>query len=191
MPARRTPVQAGACVVEVEYNPPAMSIGLSQYAKRFLMDPTARETHTVPVLLWESAGSEELRERLVLETLTGFPSNRPRTGDPLVFEVKKGGNKANAFAMGITIGRTGANDIAIDDANVSRFHAWIQQDARTGEWQLVDAESKNGTWIGPLRLAPNRPETIHSGARLRFGNVEMKFLPPAGLLALIAKLIGP
>jgi FHA domain len=167
-----------------------MSIGLSQYAKRFLLDPAAREAHTLPILLWETVGTEEARDRLVLETRAGFPAMRPRAGEPLVFEVKKGGNKANAFAMGITVGRTEINDIPVDDDSVSRFHAWLQQDLHSGEWRLVDAESRNGTWVGPMRLKPNHPETLRPGAQLRFGNVEMTFLPPNEFFAAIAKRLG-
>ena len=167
-----------------------MSIGLSQYARRFLIDAAARSEHTIPVLVWETAGSEAARERAVLETHSGFSARRPLAGEPLVFEAKKSGNKANAFAMGITIGRTDTNDVVVEDDSVSRFHAWLQQDARTGEWRIVDAESKNGTWVGPLRLAPNCPTTLQPGARLRFGRVDMIFLPPAEFFASLAKMLG-
>ena len=167
-----------------------MSIGLSQYAKRFLIDPAAREAHTIPVLVWDSASTEQASDELVLQTLAGVPPSHPRQSEPLVFEVKKSGNRANAFAMGITVGRTEANDISVDEPSVSRFHAWLQPDLRTGEWRLVDAESRNGTWIGPLRLTPNRPERLHAGARIRFGSVEMQFLPPDALFDFISKQIG-
>ncbi len=105
-----------------------------------------------------------------------------------MLEVAKSQNKANAFAMGITIGRTDTNDIPVDDESVSRFHAWLSKSPEG--WKLVDAESRNGTWVGALKLAPNKAQIIQSGARLRFGEVEVLFLLPDGFAEYVKKTIG-
>jgi hypothetical protein len=163
-----------------------MSVGLTQYARRFFTEgESARLAHQHPVLVWEVHSTPPERELLMMQTLPGGPDSRPRAGEPLVFDVKKAGKKANAFALGVTIGRTESNDVTVQHESVSRFHAWLQQDARTGAWTLVDAESKNGTWMGPMKLSPNRAETLASGAKLRFGEVELLFLPPEAFFAYI------
>ena len=56
----------------------------------------------------------------------------------MLFELKKVPGKANAFAMGVTVGRIDTNDVVLDDASVSRFHAYFQKDARTGETLAMD-----------------------------------------------------
>jgi pSer/pThr/pTyr-binding forkhead associated (FHA) protein len=58
--------------------------------------------------------------------------------------------------MGITVGRVETNDVIVDDGSVSRFHAWLQLDERKKAWFLCDAESKNGTFLGPQRLTANQ-----------------------------------
>ncbi len=80
----------------------------------------------------------------------------------MLFELKKVPGRPNAFYRwsGVTVGRIDTNDIVVDDGSVSRFHAYFQKDARTGDWHVVDAESKNGTWVGPLKLQPNERARI-------------------------------
>ncbi|MDP3498917.1 MAG: FHA domain-containing protein [Myxococcales bacterium] len=56
-----------------------------------------------------------------------------------MFFVEKVPRTGNAFALGVTIGRVESNDIIIDDSSISRFHAWLQLDAKKG-WMLCDAE---------------------------------------------------
>jgi ABC transport system ATP-binding/permease protein len=56
------------------------------------------------------------------------------------------------FGAAVTIGREPDCDVVVDDPDVSRIHARIE--ARdTGEWHLVDAGSKNGTWIDANRVS--------------------------------------
>jgi pSer/pThr/pTyr-binding forkhead associated (FHA) protein len=126
-------------------------------------------------------------EEAWMGTASGAPLKEPRAGEPVVFELKKVQGKANAFAMGVTIGRIDTNDIVIDDSSVSRFHAYFQKDTRTGDWNVVDAESKNGTWVGPLKLAPNERARVTDETKVRFGDVELVFLTVNGLFERIKK----
>jgi ABC-type multidrug transport system ATPase subunit/pSer/pThr/pTyr-binding forkhead associated (FHA) protein len=51
----------------------------------------------------------------------------------------------------LVIGREGHNDITLHDGRVSRTHCELRP---TGDrWALVDLDSRNGTWVGGLRLA--------------------------------------
>jgi DNA-binding NtrC family response regulator/pSer/pThr/pTyr-binding forkhead associated (FHA) protein len=51
---------------------------------------------------------------------------------------------------GVTVGKRGVADVAVDDPFVSARHARIE--ARDGRWQLVDLGSTNGTFLGGARV---------------------------------------
>jgi hypothetical protein len=153
-----------------------MSYPLTQFARRFWTDETkVRSEFTCPFLVWEAL-SREHNEELWMGTITGAPGAGPRAGEPMVLPVLKGSSRANAFGMGITVGRTDNNDLVVPDQSVSRFHAYFQQDAKSGVWKLTDAESKNGTFIDGTKMKAQEPATLQSGQQLRFGEIEMKLL---------------
>lgn len=164
-----------------------MAVDLNQLARQFLTDPERlRDALTTPLLVWEGPPAEEGDEP-VLITLSGVHSTRPTSGDALVFELKKGNSKGNAFAMGVTLGRTEHNDVVIDDASVSRFHAFFQQDAKTRAWKLVDAESKNGTWMNAQKLEGAKALVVEDGATLRFGDIQLLYFTPDRFLTYLEK----
>lgn len=70
----------------------------------------------------------------------------------LVLKAVAGPLKDQIFPLkpGLTIGRQGT-DIALQDAKVSSVHARIEP-AESGQWVLIDNESKNGTRIGEERI---------------------------------------
>jgi hypothetical protein len=71
----------------------------------------------------------------------------------------------------LTIGRGRENDITVADANASRVHARLSQDA-TGTWKLVDLDSTNGT------LLNGRPVTsamLKSGDTITIGTSVLRF----------------
>jgi pSer/pThr/pTyr-binding forkhead associated (FHA) protein len=108
-------------------------------------------------------------------------------GEPIVFPIVK--NQENAFGRGITVGRTGNNDVVLDDGTVSRFHAWFQREP-DGRLYLADAGSKNGSFLAGVRMPPRRPAPLTDGCRLRFGQVEVSFYLPDGFLKLLARRHG-
>jgi hypothetical protein len=162
-------------------------IGFSYYCRRYLTEAEVlRKSIDCPLLYWAMPMTAHAEE-VWAGTASGAPLKEPRAGEPVLFELKKVPGKANAFAMGVTVGRIDTNDIVIDDASVSRFHAYFQKDARTGDWNVVDAESKNGTWVGPLKLAPNERARVGDETQVRFGDVELTFLTVNGLFERIKK----
>ena len=162
-----------------------MPIGFSYYCRRYLTEAELlRKSIEAPLLYWGAPATAQ-GEEVWMGTASGVGMKEPRAGEPVLFELKKTPGKVNAFAMGVTVGRIETNDIQIDDSSVSRFHAYFQKDARTGEWNLVDAESKNGTWVGPLKLAPNERSRVTDETKVRFGDVELIFLTVNGLFARI------
>lgn len=160
-----------------------MGRGLSHYGRLYLAGKAGfTETLGCPVLLWEVAqGAASPAQESWMRTESGSAAHRPRLGEPLVFEVRKFPEKRNPFAMGVTVGRVDTNDIVIDDASISRFHAYLQQDARSKEWTVADAESKNGSMLNGARLPANVRSPIANLARVRFGDIELVFLTPEGL----------
>ncbi len=138
---------------------------------------------TVPVLVWEAPpGSSDNMPEDWAPTDAGVPISRPRAGEPVILPIEKVPGSKNPFAMGVTIGRVESNDIAIDDASVSRFHAWLQHDDRANAWFLTDAESKNGTWVDAVKIAPNTRTKLSDGSVIRLGDVKTNFYMPQRLL---------
>lgn len=70
----------------------------------------------------------------------------------------------------VTVGSHPENDVVIDDATVSRFHARLEVDARG--YRVIDLDSKNGTRVENLRIAD---AWLEHGATLRFGRVTARF----------------
>lgn len=71
----------------------------------------------------------------------------------------------------LTAGRGKDNDIVVADANASRLHARLSQDA-TGQWKLTDLDSTNGT------LLNGRPVTsalLKSGDEITIGTTVLQF----------------
>jgi pSer/pThr/pTyr-binding forkhead associated (FHA) protein len=121
-------------------------------------------------------------------TLTNVSTPMLGVDEPVVFSVVK--NQENAFGRGITVGRTGNNDVVLDDGTVSRFHAWFQRET-DGRFILTDAGSKNGSFVGGVRLTPRRPIPVSDGTRLRFGQVEVTFYLASGFTKVLARRSGP
>ena len=69
----------------------------------------------------------------------------------------------------ITLGRTSACMVAIEDRHLSRKHAEIQFDG--GAWVLRDQESVNGTFLNGARVRSVAP--LKDGDRIRLGAAEL------------------
>ena len=70
-----------------------------------------------------------------------------------------------------SVGSEGSNDLVIHDGSVSRQHALIR--LHRGRWQVIDRESRNGTFVG------DREATtwiaLRDGQELRFGGARFVF----------------
>jgi hypothetical protein len=134
-----------------------------------------------PWLVWSPpvpAGEEQI----LTTDVTGLRNPDFSSGPPVALPVIKAEKNPlpNAFPFGITIGHAENNDIVIRHQQVSRFHAYLQ---RAGEaWVLVDADSKNGTWIDGRRLQPSKPTPLPSRARLLLGEVQLEYFEPFRLI---------
>lgn len=166
---------------------------LSAHVSRYLRNRGDLERHLPPGLLVFSpsppvesvADQEEYR----LKTVTNAGPPTLGANEPVVFPVLK--SRTNAFGRGITVGRTGNNDVVLDDGSVSRFHAWIARDEAQAAFLLTDAGSKNGSWLGGVRLTPRKPVLLEDGVRLRFGQVELAFYTASGFVRMLAVRMAP
>ncbi|BCV20973.1 FHA domain-containing protein [Moorella sp. Hama-1] len=105
----------------------------------------------------------------------GFsPAVRARRRPVLVvLDAKNGGLKrGESYSLGenISIGRDNHNDIIINDSHVSARHAVINQQG--GEWQLLDLDSTNGTYLNGQRLTG--PHSLRPGDKISIGGVTFK-----------------
>lgn len=73
----------------------------------------------------------------------------------------------------ISVGRTSANDLAIEDASVSKIHASIVF-GREG-LSVADTGSTNGTFINDERIPYGKAVTVADGDKVKFGTVEVVF----------------
>jgi FHA domain len=105
--------------------------------------------------------------------LSGPRKRRPSAETALlVLPVRK---VQEAFPSMITVGRTSNNDVVIEDVQVSKFHAFFRMNG--DKLELADAGSRNGTFIGKLRLetkGASRP--VRQGETIRFGHLEFIFI---------------
>jgi hypothetical protein len=172
-----------------------MSELLSAHVSRYLRNRGEFERNLPPALLVFSpspASSGEEDEDTVeyrLKTVTNAGAPTLGSSEPVVFPVLK--SRTNAFGRGITVGRTGNNDVVLDDGSVSRFHAWFARPEGQEGFLLTDAGSKNGSWVGGVRLTPRQAVTIKDGARLRFGQVEVAFYTASSFVRMLTVRMAP
>lgn len=73
-----------------------------------------------------------------------------------------------------TLGRRSDNDLAVDDAAVSRYHAEVVWDG--GRFWAVDLGSRNGVLVDGARVAERAP--LEAGSQIRLGNTVVRFEQP-------------
>jgi class 3 adenylate cyclase/tetratricopeptide (TPR) repeat protein len=71
----------------------------------------------------------------------------------------------------LRIGRGEQNDLRLNDASVSRYHAFLRR--VDGRYLLSDVGSQNGTFVNGRRV--HAPSALHSGDRIRAGTTELTF----------------
>jgi FHA domain len=85
---------------------------------------------------------------------------------------------SDTFPHMITLGRTANNDLVVNDASISKLHAFFTEHPNKG-FGLVDAGSRNGTFVAGAPL-PSRGAAmpVRLGDRLRFGRIEFTVVDP-------------
>jgi phage tail-like protein len=73
----------------------------------------------------------------------------------------------------VALGREHGNDIVLDDASVSLYHARLL--CTPTECWIEDLESTNGTFLNHVRLQPNVRQPLRNGDTLRLGSVVIQY----------------
>lgn len=102
---------------------------------------------------------------------------------PQPFVVALAKKPGNEWLRWISVGRAGNNDVVLRHPSVSKLHARVQTERKSGpdfpdgiEYFLIDAGSSNGTWVNDRLLRPPEPHALKLGDRIRLGDVECDFL---------------
>jgi hypothetical protein len=114
---------------------------------------------------------------------TQVQATRNRTTQPLESLLRAVRKVLPTEPERISIGREPDNDVVIPDSTVSAHHAWFRE--RAGRLELFDAGSRNGTWVGALRLPPRGWVGTPIGQLLRFGELSFRLLDAEGLWRLV------
>jgi hypothetical protein len=122
-----------------------------------------------------------------LEDAGGFhtqvlPSGTDRYGIPVAsqisvaFVVKR---MADAFQNFIWVGRESRCDVVLPFESISKLQAQFLKKA-SGELDLLDPGSTNGTFLEGARLEKNKAAPVRDGMGIRFGRVSCRFRTAEG-----------
>jgi hypothetical protein len=74
----------------------------------------------------------------------------------------------------LSVGRVADNDLALNDASVSKIHAAVTMNTQ-GTLLVADTGSTNGTYINGRRISYGEARQIEDGDVVGFGDVEVRF----------------
>ena len=95
---------------------------------------------------------------------------------PLLVRIPAGGGPPERYPLKAganTVGRSRENDIVLHDASLSRVHARI--DVEEGGSSVLDLGSRNGTFVGGLRILQCR---LKHGDAVQLGELSLRFEEP-------------
>ncbi len=73
----------------------------------------------------------------------------------------------------ISIGRSSGNTIPLETDSLSRYHASLINNS--GEVQITDLGSANGTFVDGVRLKKDEPRTLYGGEEILIGELRMVY----------------
>ena len=125
--------------------------------------------------LLERLGPVENRASAIKENLmsTTAAKSHVMKKPSITLEIEVLGNYSRRKFLGtrLLIGRSPANEIILDDRNISRIHAALIYGSN--KWWISDLDSKNGVWFGKNRI---RFEQLPRGKKVRIGQHELTII---------------
>ena len=85
----------------------------------------------------------------------------------------------NPWKERIIVGRARNNDVSIDHGSISKVHAYVTQSGN--EYTIVDAGSRNGTWVNGRPVSTTDREKLRVGAQVRLGSVVLELIDAASV----------
>jgi len=173
---------------------------LTHYTQE-MTEPTSSkfiEVHTRPVLLYsKSPGWLEdlwspLKATLIEfnkdEPLLHPAKTRPQIDGIQIIEIRK--YTSSPPLNQIKVGRDANNDIVISHRSISKLHAHVVETEPGELYEIMDANSTNGTRVNNQELLPFQSETLINLDQIVFGEaVRAIYLTPRGLYELVQDLI--
>ena len=153
--------------------------------------------HKYPVLLWPQAGDWIEDTAFQFETFSSeysdelpgdiSPTTESQIYETLVIEIAK--HASTALVNMICLGRAANNDIVIANKTVSKLHTYFVASEEGDSYQIVDANSTNGTMVNNKRLVAYNNKTLYNRDNLQFGPaIQMVYLTAEGFYDLLQQL---
>lgn len=145
-----------------------------------------------PILIQVEAGSHFRPEATIDNTMTlrkplDWAEQYSREYAGHAFLVLGPNTLSAGLETPVTIGRSRRCDVRVDNDSVSKVHSSVVFDRASGEYYIVDENSRNGTCINGGALTPGVPAAVWAGAYVSFGDALFVFIDPPTLRKL-AKL---
>lgn len=92
----------------------------------------------------------------------------------------------------LVVGRKAAAHLQVPVKSVSSKHALLRPPTEgRPDWEIIDAESTNGTFVEGVRIAAGKPTRLTDGVALRFGpDARFNFLQPESFLRAFRRLLS-
>lgn len=101
--------------------------------------------------------------------------------DWLILPVRK--RDRSLSLVKLTVGRTGNNDVPVEDPSVSRLHAFFEPGP---PWTLRDAGSRLGTSVNGTPISGTT--ALRSGDQVQFGDVALTFMDAEALIYFVDRM---
>lgn len=170
-----------------EYLQEAAGLTYSMFQKKF--------EH--PVLVWPQAGDWMDYKDFQFETyVSDFSDEEPGDISPhtesqiaqtMVIEIRK--QASSAPSNMICVGRAANNDIVLANNTVSKLHTYFLTSGHEDSYEIVDANSTNGTMVNNIRLDAYKNQPLANRDYIQFGpSIQMVYLSPQGFFDLLQQL---
>ena len=153
--------------------------------------------YNYPVLLWPQAGDWIEDTAFQFETFSSEYSDElpgeissvsgSQIYETLVIEIAK--QASSAPVNMICLGRATNNDIVIANNTVSKLHSYFVVSKEGNSYEVVDANSTNGTVVNNNRLVAYKNKPLFNRDSIQFGPyIQMVYLTPEGFYDLLQQL---
>jgi hypothetical protein len=128
-------------------------------------------------LLWEPGGWSPPRKNATLvgvdlQSVSGQPTGT--SGEALALVLTPKGKDEQ-----VTLGRSAACDLTINDGTLSQTHLLFTLAAEG--WVVRDAGSTNGSWVNGRKLESGQAQRLANGTRIQAAQVHLTHYEPEGL----------
>ena len=155
------------------------------------------EKYNHPVLLWPQAGDWIEDTAFQFETYSSennddlpgeiSPITESQIAETLVIEIRK--QTSSAPTNMICVGRATNNDIVLSKNTVSKLHSYFLLSKQGDSYEIVDANSTNGTVVNDARLVAYKNQPLYNRDNIKFGPaIQMVYLTPQGFYDLLQQL---